>query len=128
MKLDRPNGTGIYRGTLVLAGVVLFCFRCWAGDGAPVSTGPEGRGPVRLGVNLELVSDWSRSLMFADAMKSARHWGSPSTPWDETAATDADGWPAGDAGVVIMVSIPSSDGTYKLSFVGQANVQPVASS
>ena len=128
MKLDRLNGIGIFHWPLVLAGVLLYCFSCWAGDGAPVSTGPEGRGPVSLGVNVELVSDWSRSLMFADAMKSARHWGSPGTPWDEAAVMDSDGWPTTDAGIVIMINIPSSDGTYKLSFLGRANVQPVASS
>ena len=128
MKLDGSNRNSILCRTLVLPGVLLFGFSCWAGGEAPILKARDGGSAVRLGVNLELVSDWSRSLMFADAMKSARHWGSPSTPWDETAATDADGWPAGDAGVVIMVSIPSSDGTYKLSFVGQANVQPVASS
>jgi len=80
-----------------------------------------------LGVNLELVSDFSRSIMFADAMKSARHWGSVNAPWDEAASVDADGWPTGDAGVVVLVEIPIIEGTYKLSFTGTANVQPVAS-
>ena len=61
-----------------------------------------------VGVNLELVSDFSRSLMFADAMRSARHWGSVNAPWDEAASVDADGWPTGDAGVVVLVEIPDA--------------------
>src|SRR4051794_22046474 len=46
-----------------------------------------------LGVNLEEVSANSRSFVFADAMKSARHFGSVEAPWDEAAPVDANGWP-----------------------------------
>jgi hypothetical protein len=128
MKLDGLKGSSTLYGVFVLAGLVLCAGGCWASSGTPASTARDGESTVPLGINLELVSDWSRSLMFADAMKSARHWGSPSAPWDEAAAMDEGGWPTRDAGVVIMAAIPSSDGTYKLSFVGRANVQPVASS
>ena len=81
---------------------------------------------VPLGVNLENVADWSRSIMFADAMKHARHWGSVNVPFDEQAPVDPDGWPTGDAGVVIMVGVPHAAGTYKLSFTGHATVTPTA--
>ncbi len=81
---------------------------------------------VPLGVNLEGVVDWSRSTMFADAMKHARHWGSVNTPNDEQAPVDADGWPTGDAGVVIMTGVPHMAGVYELSFTGHATVAPVA--
>ena len=83
-----------------------------------------------LGVNLEGVGDAQRSLMFVDAMKSARPFGSPSTPWDQSAPLDANGWPTNDAGVVMITgsSDPPIDisGTYHLSFNGPAVVSPVA--
>ena len=115
---------------LALGGLLLLGCRC-SSSAAPAIEAAEDpdSGPFPpLGVNIELVSDFSRSKMFADAMKSARHWGSPGAPWDEAAPVDADGWPTSDAGVVVLANIPRTDGTYKLSFAGRANVQPVASS
>jgi hypothetical protein len=45
----------------------------------------------KIGINLEGLSDWSRSAMFVDMMKVSRKWGSVATPSDETTATDANG-------------------------------------
>jgi hypothetical protein len=59
-------------------------------------------------------------------MRSARHFGSASAPYDEQAPVDAQGWPTGDAGVVVMVGVPHMGGTYKLSFTGKARVATVA--
>jgi hypothetical protein len=84
--------------------------------------------PPPLGVNLGVVSDWDPGQPFADAMKSARHFGSPGAPYDEKASVDANGWPTGDAGVVVMVGVPHMGGTYRLSFTGQARVATVAAS
>jgi hypothetical protein len=86
-----------------------------------------------LGVNLEAVADFSRSYMFADAMKAARHFGTTASPWDEAAPVDEHGWPVGDAGVtVLMIESPGPvpihiDGTYHLSATGRVNVEPVVS-
>jgi hypothetical protein len=90
-----------------------------------------------IGVNLEGVSDWARSAMFVDLMKSSRRWGSVATPWDERAATDPDGWPTQDAGIVVStIGGPTPQdptapymtaGTYKLSFAGKATVNTIAS-
>ncbi|MHB1140310.1 MAG: carbohydrate-binding protein [Sulfuricaulis sp.] len=95
---------------------------CGGGASEETASGPA----VPLGVNLEIVSDWGRSIMFADAMKHARHWGSINVPHDEQASVDPDGWPTGDAGVVIMTDMPHMAGVYKLSFTGRAAVEPVA--
>src|SRR5262249_41677255 len=86
--------------------------------------------PKELGVNLEQVVDWNRSWMFADVMKQARRWGSVSSPWDESSPVDGQGWPTGDAAVVLTTGDAPADiaGTYKLSFTGNARVAPVASS
>jgi hypothetical protein len=86
----------------------------------PGATGPTGA--TSLGVNLGVVSDWDPGQPFADAMKSARHFGSANAPYDEAAPVDANGWPTGDAGVVVMVGVPNMGGTYRLSFTGNAAV------
>lgn len=104
---------------LVMLSVVAGC-----GGGASDTTASGPAAP--LGVNLENVADWDRSGMFADAMKHSRHWGSVNMPEDEQAPVDADGWPTGDAGVVIMANVPHMAGVYKLSFTGRATVEPVA--
>lgn len=96
-----------------------------------------GRRPVRLrcetlegrevpaanlmGVNLAGVEDWSTDRLFADVMKSARrpsdfgsHLGQP--------PIDANGWPLTDASIVAWHGISNMNGTYKLSFTGQADI------
>ena len=75
-----------------------------------------------IGVGLEGLSDWSRALMFADAMKTSRAWGRPDTPWVHEVKTDALGWPLEDAGVVVIADTPNISGTYALSFEGRADV------
>lgn len=79
-----------------------------------------------LGVNLESVSDWSRSKIFADVMKSARTFGSMNAPGDGTAKTDQNGWPISDFGVIVIADVPHIAGTYKLVFTGQARVLATA--
>jgi hypothetical protein len=89
-----------------------------------------------IGVNLEEIKDWSRSFMFVDAMKSARKFGSATTPWDETAPVDANGWPIGDSGTCVITlggptvagqSEPRIDGTYAFSATGKVTVNAVVS-
>src|SRR5437899_2733086 len=83
---------------------------------------------VELGINLDYANDWSRSLMFADAMKQARPWGTVADPNNNSITTDADGWPTQDAGVIVITPIPTPPpmpyvaGTYKLSCIGRATV------
>jgi len=96
-----------------------------------------GRRPVRLrcetlegrevpaanlmGVNLSGVEDWVTDRLFADAMKSARrpsdfgsHLGTP--------PIDGNGWPTTDASIVVWQGIGNMNGTYHLSFNGQADL------
>lgn len=91
-----------------------------------------------LGVNIEGLADYARLQPFVDMMKTARVWGSAAAPWDGAVATDAQGWPTTDAGVVVsMVTQDAGDdqttykylapGTYKLRFTGTASVASLAS-
>ena len=75
-----------------------------------------------LGVNLESIDDNSRSMMFADCMKAARRFGSPDAPWDEKAAVGPDGWPTGDAGVVVMTNTDVQPGDYLFSCTGRCEL------
>lgn len=108
-----------------LSFVFLVTLSVVSGCGGGASEETTSDSAVPLGVNLERVADWGRSIMFADAMKHARHWGSVNMPHDEQAPVDANGWPTGDAGVVIMINVPHMAGVYKLSFTGHATVAPV---
>jgi hypothetical protein len=87
---------------------------------------------------LEGLADWARMSPFVDLMKTSRAWGTPDAPWTETSAVDAQGWPTGDAGVVVKVvttdegeaGTPNSmipPGTYRLKFTGRGTVSNVAS-
>ncbi len=88
--------------------------------------------PINIGVNVGGVNDYAVESFFVDAMKQARHWGSPSTPWDEAAQVDAQGWPTQDAGVVVLCCVADGGGNtelsgiYSLSFRGIATVSFVA--
>lgn len=74
-----------------------------------------------MGVNIGGVEDWSTDRLFADAMKSARR---PSTlgTHEGTPPIDRNGWPATDASIVVWHGIGNMNGTYRLSFTGQADI------
>jgi PA14 domain/Carbohydrate binding module (family 35)/Carbohydrate binding module (family 6)/K319L-like, PKD domain len=82
---------------------------------------------VPLGAGIDGLADWSRTIPFADAMKTARNFGTPGTPWDEAATLDTNRQPNTDFGVVVFTNLPDAGGTYHLIFQGQATVSPVAS-
>jgi hypothetical protein len=91
-------------------------------------------GAFNVGMNLDGVADYTVQQPFVDAMKQARHFGSPQTPWDEAANIDALGWPTQDAGAVFLCCVADAQGrsliagTYALSFTGQATIAIVAGS
>jgi len=89
-------------------------------------------------VNLESLDDWARLQPFVDLMKTSRPWGTADGPWEEKAAVDAQGWPTGDAGVVVVMRpFDAGDeqsayrylqpGVYALSFLGKASVSLTSS-
>ena len=111
------------RFRLALAGVCLLL---------AATSSPAQSAALPLGVNLEDVTSWQRAMMFVDAMKSARPFGSPGTPWDQTEPVDANGWPTNDAGVCVLDGstdpLIDTSGTYHLSFNGTAVVVPMVGS
>jgi hypothetical protein len=77
--------------------------------------------PNLLGINVDSPSDYSGTRMFADAIKQSREWRKPNT--QNPAAVDRNGWPLEDAHITVWQGISRMNGTYRLSFVGQADAR-----
>lgn len=76
-----------------------------------------------LGLNVWFLNDWDNSLAFVDAMKHARPWQDGADWHNPVAGIDALGWPTADASTVVLSGTPAQvNGTYKLSFNGQADL------
>lgn len=85
----------------------------------------------QLGANLPPVNDYSRTHVYVDLVHQARRYGTSTTPWDEKALLDDNGWPVGEFGVLLMTDqkeVQGTEGTYRISFTGRAKVSLVASS
>jgi hypothetical protein len=77
---------------------------------------------MQIGTNIDSCKDYSSTFMFADCFRMARAWGTAASPFDQKAVLDAHGNPVGDFGTVLMTSVDSPTGIYKLSFQGKADV------
>jgi hypothetical protein len=102
-------------------------FRLLLQSGSPTPTPEPNTNKAKTGINVGFETDWAPEQGFADVIKSSRRWGSPNAPWDENAPIDANGWPTGDAGTVLISAGKNIHGTYKISFTGNANINLVAS-
>lgn len=75
------------------------------------------------GMNVGFLADWDGSFAFADAMKHARPWQDAMDWHRPVRGVDSAGWPTSDASTVILTGTPQQfNGTYKLSFQGQADI------
>lgn len=83
---------------------------------------PTGGGNNYLGINLSSTQDWDGDMLFADAMKQARGWSTIGSNADSQAPVDSNGWPTTDAATVIFQGRERMNGTYALSFRGQATI------
>lgn len=79
---------------------------------------------MELGINLSNPGlYWETETVFADAMKSSRHWDTGGNNW---AKTDENYWPTEDANVIVFERSGDCTGTYRLSFEGKAKVSAVS--
>jgi hypothetical protein len=72
-------------------------------------------------MNVDAPTDYSGTRMFADAIKQSRGWQKMSA--DQPAVLDTSGWPLEDARLAVWHGISRMNGTYRLSFKGQAEVK-----
>jgi len=110
--------------------VICILFATFFGDGFTSTSEQDQVLSTLLGANLPAISDYSRTPVYVDLFHQARRFGSPSAPWDEKAMLNDDGWPSGDFGVFLMTGqaeVSGIEGSYHLSFNGQAKVGVVAS-
>lgn len=84
-----------------------------AGMGGGTASGRTG-----IGMNVGPTNDYSTERPYADIMKTARTFTGPSS--SAAVATDADGWPWADFSCYLWAGIANMNGTYALSFKGQA--------
>jgi len=75
-----------------------------------------------MGINLGPTMDYATTRMFADAMKTSRAWSALGSWGPPIGALDANGWPTQDASITVWQGIGNMQGTYTLSFTGQAIV------
>lgn len=82
-------------------------------------------GSARIGININSALDWDSNRAFADVMKTARNWAQPGSNGDvplALSALDQDAWPKQDAEIVMWHGIEQMQGSYDLSFSGQATL------
>ena len=74
-----------------------------------------------IGINISSVSGYDSDRLFADAMKHARPFAPAGNPGGAALTApniDANGWPTGDASVLIWEGAANQNGTYHLSYTG----------
>ena len=110
---------------------------CGNSERAPISSAvaptPAQQGPIPLmtrgpsdrtnlmGMNVDAPVDYSTTRMFADAIKQSRLWQKLGTK--RPALLDSKGWPLEDVELAVWHGIGRMQGTYRLSFNGQAEVR-----
>ena len=75
-----------------------------------------------LGINLEGLHDYDRSFMFIDAMHTCRKFGTVKHPYGQNAEVDADGWPTGDGGTLVITDATNINGVYKFFATGRCDL------
>ncbi|MGB8698475.1 MAG: hypothetical protein WCD18_03575 [Thermosynechococcaceae cyanobacterium] len=84
-----------------------------------VDVNPPGRNNL-IGINVDFVGDYSYARPFADAIKQSRDWLKLDS--NLPATRDSHGWPLEDTRITVWHGIARMNGTYRLSFTGQADV------
>ncbi len=114
------GGTTASAGTTSLAGTTASAGSTGSSGG---STSPgDDASKNKIGINIGSSLDYETNRIFADAMKTAREWQDPDG--EETlSALDDNGWPTQDASICVWHGIGNMQGTYALSFNGQATVR-----
>ena len=81
-----------------------------------------------MGINIGAPLDWDGVRLYADAMRTARTFAAEGSNGNGSpVAVDADGWPQSDFSFYVSAGIDQMNGTYALSFQGQAHVRSSAS-
>ena len=86
-------------------------------------TGQSTTLPNSLGINISAPLDYDEDRLYADVIRMSRVFKrGPNENSETLAPVDMDGWPMSDFSFYVWAGIDHMDGTYILSFKGQANV------
>jgi len=106
--------------------LVLFlgCGRSTLSIWPPISDSATGGKRNLIGINVSGTSDWMAERLYADVVRISRDFRDANTDGTgpNRVPVDADGWPTTDFSFVVWAGIDQMNGTYALSFTGQASV------
>lgn len=80
-----------------------------------------------MGINFGPALDYTTNRIFADVMKTSHAWSQVGQSGTVLTALDANGWPTQDASITVFQGINNMQGTYALSFNGQATLSSTSS-
>src|SRR5216683_4751726 len=111
-------------GIALLLALFIGCGRSTLSIWPPISDSGTGGKPNLMGINLSGTSDWMAERLYADVVRMSREFMEANTNGNgpNRVPVDADGFPTTDFSFVAWAGIDQMNGTYALSFTGQASV------
>lgn len=111
------------RSLVVLLFAMISLASCGGGGSSSASAAADPANPNLMGINISAPLDWEEDRLYANLIRSSRDFISgPNENATTPASLDASGWPTTDFSFYVWAGIAKMNGTYTLSFKGQANV------
>ncbi len=105
--------------------LLIYIFSIVSCEGAEIAVSPVQSTalPNLLGINIRAPLDYEEDRLYADVIRTSRVFISgPNVNSKIPAPVDTDGWPKSDFSFYVWAGMDHMDGTYVLSFKGQADV------
>jgi len=111
-------------GVALLLALFLGCGRSTLSTWPPISESGTGGKRNLMGINVGGTADWMPERLYADVVRISYEFMEANTNGNgpNRVPVDADGWPTTDFSFVVWAGIGQMNGTYALSFTGQASV------
>lgn len=113
----------VLAGALVAVLFAIFSIASYGGAGGLLT--PAQANPNLMGINIAAPLDWAGDRLYADVISMSRPFSNGPHPDPNVAGpalVDANGWPMSDFSFYVWAGIDRMNGTYTLTFKGQARV------